>query len=567
MKLPELSIRAKLLTFSFLLLFLVNVVATLYSVTEFQRIRKINQANNLVSQIEKKLLQSRIDLYSFSYTFNSEEIERSQMTLFDVFSLLDTVKVVAVEIDADTAAISKLGANIYSYGNELSIYILGASGKRVAVETMQKNYDKITSIIAARNIAVDATTAQHVKSLKVDKSVASSNKVQSQLSTSLGYLSQHIKNDSLVKLLANNREQLDILLNAEEENSNNTLGSVGETLFGELSATQAQLAANSDSVFSKTIVRIAAFIGVCLIIGIFIAFLFSKKLSGSIINLAEITNTLSKGDLAVKPKDALLARTDELGMLANSLEHMRLNLRNVVMGVQDCSQNLFSSSQQLKDSSQSLSTSANYQASSVEELSSSMEEIASSATQNNSNANRADTTAEKCAEAMKQIHITSKDAVENIHLVEQKIAIVNEIAQQTNLLALNAAVEAARAGQYGASFGVVAKEVRNLAEKSRKAADEIAKVAASGVALSQKTVLSVIDAIPLIENNQNAVQEIAAASIEQSSSINHINTAINEMNGTVQENAAASEQLAANADAVTAHAETLKEMVAFFKMS
>jgi methyl-accepting chemotaxis protein len=567
MKLLNLSIRAKLLTFSFFLLFLVNVVACLYSVTEFQRVRKINRANNLVSQVEKKLLQSRIDLYSFSYSFKSEEIERSQMALFDVFSLMDTVKTLTMEVDVDTSAISKLSTNISLYGNELSVYILGASGKRNAVETMQKNFDKINDVIAKQNITIDATTAQHIKNLNVDKSIATSNKIQSKVVASLGYLSQRMHNDSVAKLVSNNREQLDILLNAEAENSNNSLGAVGETLFGELSATQAELAASSDSVFSQTIIRIVTFIGVCLVVGIFLAFLFSKKLSNSITKLADITNTLSKGDLSVMPDKALLARKDELGMLANSLEHMRINLRNVVIGVQDCSQNLFSSSQQIKDSSQSLATSANYQASSVEELSSSMEEIAASASQNNSNANQADTTAEKCAEAMKQIHITSNNAVENIHLVEQKISIVNEIAQQTNLLALNAAVEAARAGKYGASFGVVAKEVRSLAEKSRKAADEIVKMAASGVSLSQATVLSITDAIPLIEHNQNAVQEIAAASIEQSSSINHINAAINEMNGAVQENAAASEQLAANADALTSHAEQLQEMVAFFKMN
>ena len=566
MKLLNMSIRAKLLTFSFLLLFLVNVVACLYSITEFQRVRKINQANNLVSQVEKKLLQSRIDLYSFSYTFKSEEIERSQMALFDVFSLMDTVKTLAAEVNADTAAISKLNTNISLYGNELSMYILGASGKRNAVETMQKNFDKINDVIAKQNIPVDGTTAQHIKNLKVDKSIASSNKNQSKVTASLGYLTQHMHNDSIAKLVANNREQLELLLSADEENSNSSLGAVGETLFGELSATQAELAADSDHVFSQTIIRIVTFIGICLIIGIFLAFLFSKKLSNSINNLAYITDTLSKGDLSVMPNSDLLNRQDELGMLANSLEHMRLNLRNVVIGVQDCSQNLFSSSQQIKDSSQNLATSANYQASSVEELSSSMEEIAAGASQNNSNANQADTTAAKCAEAMKQIHATSNSAVENIHLVEEKIAIVNEIAQQTNLLALNAAVEAARAGKYGASFGVVAKEVRNLAEKSRKAADEIVKMAAGGVSLSQATVDSIANATPLIESNQSAVQEIAAASIEQSSSINHINTAINELNGTVQENAAASEQLAANADALTTHAEQLQEMVAFFKM-
>jgi methyl-accepting chemotaxis protein len=101
--------------------------------------------------------------------------------------------------------------------------------------------------------------------------------------------------------------------------------------------------------------------------------------------------------------------------------------------------------------------------------------------------------------------------------IAKKIGIIDDIAAQTNLLALNAAIEAARAGEHGKGFAVVAAEVRKLAERSQVAAQEIGEVATSSVELAEKAGKLLEQMVPAIRKTADLVQEISAASSEQSS--------------------------------------------------
>ncbi len=142
------------------------------------------------------------------------------------------------------------------------------------------------------------------------------------------------------------------------------------------------------------------------------------------------------------------------------------------------------------------------------------------------------------------------------------IDIVEEIAYQTNLLALNAAVEAARAGDQGRGFAVVATEVRRLAERSQTSAKEIRMVADASIQVAEKAGQMLGELVPGIEKTLALVQEVSAASREQTSGVTQISQAMAQVDQVTQKNSQASEELASTAEEMAGQAESLQGLVA-----
>jgi methyl-accepting chemotaxis protein len=157
--------------------------------------------------------------------------------------------------------------------------------------------------------------------------------------------------------------------------------------------------------------------------------------------------------------------------------------------------------------------------------------------------------------------------VEAMKSIATKISIIDDIAYQTNLLALNAAIEAARAGEHGKGFAVVAAEVRKLAERSQVAAQEIGQLAGSSVTMAEQAGAVLKQMVPTINKTSELVQEISAASGEQSQGVGQITGAMNHLNTATQQNASASEELSATAEELSGQAAALQDMMAFFTLN
>jgi methyl-accepting chemotaxis protein len=157
--------------------------------------------------------------------------------------------------------------------------------------------------------------------------------------------------------------------------------------------------------------------------------------------------------------------------------------------------------------------------------------------------------------------------VEAMRTIAERISIIQDIAYQTNLLALNAAIEAARAGDQGRGFAVVAGEIRRLAERSQGAARQISELTTTSLGIAAQSSMKLASLAPAIRRTADVVQEVAAASSEQSSGVGQLNKAMAQVDQVTQSNASAAEELASTAEELMRHAEDLEKKIAFFRLA
>jgi methyl-accepting chemotaxis protein len=345
-------------------------------------------------------------------------------------------------------------------------------------------------------------------------------------------------------------------------------GAVLDDLLSELAKIK-EMRAKDASVESTTIYEqgrtiMLTAIGLGVLIGILLGYIISRGVTVPLIRAKDAAMRLSEGDLTVRTASSA---KDETGQLLQAMDTMITKLSQVVADVNGGAQSLSSASEEVSATAQSLSQSASEQAAGVEETSASLEQMTSSIAQNTENAKITDGMASKAANDAAEGGLAVNATVEAMKQIAKKISIIDDIAAQTNLLALNAAIEAARAGEHGKGFAVVAAEVRKLAERSQVAAQEIGEVASNSVELAEKAGTLLADIVPNIRKTSDLVQEITAASTEQSSGVGQINSAVSQLNQTTQQNASSSEELAATAEEMSSQAEQLQQTMSFFKLN
>ncbi len=304
-----------------------------------------------------------------------------------------------------------------------------------------------------------------------------------------------------------------------------------------------------------------------IIIGLLIANYLANRIVKSVSITVNAIESVSKGELFVEIPAEAKTWKDEFGTVIRSVSTMIERLRDISSVVIAGTDSIAAASFEMQATSQSLSQSANEGASSTEEVSSSMEEMAANIEQNTESSKQAEIIATDVAQSMDKLGEATGESFTATQEIAQKISIINDIAFQTNILALNAAVEAARAGDHGRGFAVVASEVRNLAQRSKTAADEIVALSSKGVNLAREAGEMMVQFTPQIQRLIQLVQEIASASFEQDSGAAQINNAIQQLNLIVQQNAAASEEVATSADEMSRQADQLRESMTFFKLS
>lgn len=291
-----------------------------------------------------------------------------------------------------------------------------------------------------------------------------------------------------------------------------------------------------------------------------------------------VAETLASGDLTGHLADS---RSDEIGDLLRSMNHIGEGLNRVVLTVRQKAEGVALASAEIAKGNQDLSTRTESQASALEQTAASMEELGTVVKQNAEQARSANQLAQGATnvvtdggKAVHRVVETMRGIDESSQKIADIIGVIDSIAFQTNILALNAAVEAARAGDNGRGFAVVASEVRSLAGRSAAAAKEIKDLITTSVEqVKQGTTLvdhagdTMQQAISEIQKVATIMADISSASLEQSAGVAQVSEAVCHMDQTTQQNATLVEEMASAANSLQTQSDELVHTVSVFKLS
>jgi len=335
------------------------------------------------------------------------------------------------------------------------------------------------------------------------------------------------------------------------------------------------------------------------VLSIFIARIISRPVK-------ELVSNIDNADLHSQFNSV---RKDEIGDLQRSFDKFVMSIKETLVQVSEASSAVASASTEISSSTEQMAAGAQEQSSQASEVATAVEEMTKTLAETNGNirkvadgakeakesANAGGTVVENTVKGMKRISDVVNQSAEQVKVlgassekIGEIVGVINDIADQTNLLALNAAIEAARAGEQGRGFAVVADEVRKLAERTSKATKEIASMikqiqadtdqavvsmekgteeVGKGITLAEQAGQMLLGIVGNAESVADMVGQIAAASEQQASASEQISKNVEAISTVTQESASGVQQIAKTAEDLNRLTENLQQLLEKFNLN
>ncbi|MEA9978649.1 MULTISPECIES: methyl-accepting chemotaxis protein [unclassified Pseudomonas] len=351
-------------------------------------------------------------------------------------------------------------------------------------------------------------------------------------------------------------------MQVKTEAAQETMEALGDKLLAASAELSSRQVSQRDTEAARARTMLVSVASLALVLGLCAAWLMTQQIIVPLQQTLIAAGRIANGDLS---HDVIIERSDEMGQLQTSMQQMILSLRELIGGIGDGVTQIASAAEQLsavteqtnvgvttqKDETDQVATAMNQMTATVMEVARNAEEASHAATQADQQAREGD---KVVAEAISQIELLATEVGHSTHAMAQlktesdKIGsvldVIKSVSQQTNLLALNAAIEAARAGEAGRGFAVVADEVRSLAQRTQQSTEEIEELIAA-LQNGTQQVASSLDNSRVLTDNSVELSRQAGRALEQ---ITRTVSTIQSMN---QQIATAGEQQTAVAEEIT----------------